>query len=81
MGSTSTGSPIDTTTTTDSDDFFGAIQNNLNAFSPKNLDIDTADARMEHTGINVKSINIQTILLSILLVIFITIAFIAHLKN
>ena len=64
-----------------SNDFFGTLQNNLNAFSPKNLDIDTADARMEHTGINVKSINIQTILLSILLVIFITIAFIAHLKN
>ena len=42
-----------------SNDFFGTLQNNLNAFSPKNLDIDTADARMEHTGINVKSINIK----------------------
>lgn len=53
----------------------------IKTFVPKNIDIDTTNARLDHTEINVKSISIQTIILSIILVIFITLAFIMHLKE
>ncbi len=53
----------------------------LKDFIPKTIDIGTTNARLDHTTINVKSINIQTIILSIILVILITITFLAHLKE
>ena len=61
--------------------FLQNLQDQLNAFRPKDLDINTANARMEHTSTNVKSINMQTTILLIILVILITIAFITHLTN
>ena len=61
--------------------FLQNLENKLNAFRPKDLDINTATARMEHTSTNVKSINMQTTILLIILVILITIAFITHLTN
>tara|TARA_B100000902_G_scaffold381983_1_gene419126 strand:- start:1126 stop:1344 length:219 start_codon:yes stop_codon:yes gene_type:complete len=65
----------------ENNNFLEDLQREINSFSPKNLDINTEKARMNYTSINVKSINIQTMILSIILVILVTIAFMAHLKN
>tara|TARA_B100001094_G_C18098803_1_gene754538 strand:+ start:73 stop:270 length:198 start_codon:yes stop_codon:yes gene_type:complete len=53
--------------------------NILKNYIPKNIDIHTTNAKLNHTNLDVKSINIQTIILSIILVIFITMALIVHL--
>ena len=46
-----------------------ASSGSLKSYIPETIDIGTTNARLDHTTINVKSINIQTIILSIILVI------------
>ena len=62
-------------------ELFNRLNKKIMNFNPEKLDLTTTEARLQHTGLNVSSINIQTMALSIVLVILVTIAFIAHLKE
>jgi len=70
-----------TTTTTDVEVTFRELKEQITNFKPGSINLDTAQARLDYTNLNVSSINLQTMILSIILVIFITIAFITHLSN
>lgn len=75
-------SDIGTSTNIDvNGELFNSLSRKMSNFNPKALDINTTNARLEHTDLNVTSINLQTMILSIILVILVTIAFIAHLKE
>ena len=69
------------TTTTDVELTFSELKEQITNFKPVSINLDTAQARLDYTNLNVSSINLQTMILSIILVIFITIAFITHLSN
>ena len=62
-------------------DRINSLVNKLNRQIPRNTDMLTTHARLEHTGLNARSINMQTIFLSILIVIFVTITFAVHLTE
>ena len=61
-------------------DRINKLVNSLNRQIPRNTDMLTTQARLDHTGLNARSINTQTIL-SILIVILVTIAFTVHLTE
>ena len=69
------------TTTSDIELTFSELNEQITNFKPVSINLDTAQARLDYTNLNVSSINLQTMILSIILVIFITIAFITHLSN
>ena len=48
---------------------------------PKNLDVTTINARLDHTRLHEESTNIQTIMLSIIVVILVSVTFAIHLKQ
>lgn len=62
------------------EDSNSGIENKLSSII-HNFDIHTTNAQLEHTNINTKSINTQTGILTLILVIFITLVFIVHLKQ
>lgn len=62
-------------------DAINRLVNSLNRQIPRNTDMLTTQARLEHTGLNARSINIQTIFLSILIVILVSISFTVHLTE
>lgn len=62
-------------------DRINRLVNSLSRQIPRNTDILTTQARLDHTGLNARSINTQTIFLSILIVILVTIAFTVHLTE
>ena len=63
------------------EELFNSLSRKITNFNPRTLDITTSNARLQHTNLNVASINLQTMILSIILVILVTIAFITHLKE
>lgn len=63
------------------EELFNRLNDKIINFRPEKLDLTTTEARLEHTSLNVSSINLQTMIVSIILVILVTIAFVAHLKE
>jgi hypothetical protein len=60
---------------------YSTLNSQISNFNHKTIDLATANARLGHEELNVKSINIQTMILAIILVILITIAFTIHLQQ
>jgi len=62
--------------------------NNINSLGfrlsktlPINADLVTEQARLDHSTLNARSLSLQTVFLSIIIVILVTITFTVHLKN
>ena len=70
-----------TTNIGENEELFNSLSRKMASFNPRTLDISTTNARLQHTDLNVASINLQTMILSIILVILVTIAFVVHLKE